>query len=334
MFILLLELLGSIAIILASCELFANSVEHVGNKFGMSHATAGSLLAAVGTAMPETMIPILALIFGKGHAGEEIGIGAILGAPFMLCTLAFFLLGLTMQILHWRGKRNSLTMNVDLKAMTFELKFFVPIILFIFLVSLVGNRTLNLVSGGVLVLLYVFYVKASLKHEGAEGEEYCEHFHFGKYLKMPCTGIPIALQLIVGLGGIILGARIFVDSISKLSTALGFSALIMSLLIAPVATELPEKYNSITWTIRRQDTLALANVTGAMVFQSMIPVAIGLFLTDWKLGTTEMLNISFALLSSVLVLATMLIKKKLPSQVLLVGGLFYVSYLVYVFFLR
>jgi len=132
----------------------------------------------------------------------------------------------------------------------------------------------------------------------------------------------IALQLIVGLGGIILGARIFVDSISNLSTALGFSALIMSLLIAPVATELPEKYNSITWTIRRQDTLALANVTGAMVFQSMIPVSIGLFLTDWKLGTTEMLNISFALLSSVLVLATMLIKKKLPSQVLLVGGLF------------
>jgi hypothetical protein len=47
-----------------------------------------------------------------------------------------------------------------------------------------------------------------------------------------------------------------------------------------------------------------------------------------------MLNISFALLSSVLVLATMLIKKKLPSQVLLVGGLFYISYLVYVFFLR
>ena len=334
MFILLLELLGSIAIILASCELFANSVEHVGNKFGMSHAAAGSLLAAVGTAMPETMIPILALIFGKGHAGEEIGIGAILGAPFMLCTLAFFLLGLTMQILHWRGKRHSLAMNVDLKAMTFELKFFVPIISFVFLVSLIGNRTLNLIAGGILLLLYVFYVKASLKHEGVEGEEYSEHFYFGKYLRMPCNGVCIGLQLAVGLAGIILGARIFVGSISNLSTALGFSALIMSLLIAPVATELPEKYNSITWTIKRQDTLALANVTGAMVFQSMIPVSIGLFLTEWKLGATEMLNIGFALASSVIVLSTMLIKKKLPSQVLLLGGVFYVSYLIHVFFFR
>jgi cation:H+ antiporter len=291
-------------------------------------------LAAVGTAMPETMIPILALIFGRGDAGEEIGIGAILGAPFMLSILAFFLLGLTMQILRWKGKRKSLTMNVDLKAMTFELKCFVPIILFVFLVSLVGNRTLNLAAGGILILLYVFYVKASLKHEGVEGEEYCDHFYFGKYLHMARTGFCMGLQLAVGLAGIILGARIFVDSISDLSAGLGFSALIMSLLIAPVATELPEKYNSITWTIERQDTLALANVTGAMVFQSMIPVAIGHFLTEWKLGHTEMLNLGFALASSIIVLLTMLAKKKLPSQVLMLGGVFYFSHLAYVFLLR
>jgi len=72
-------LVVSIIIILGGCETFANGVEHVGNKAGLSHAAAGSLLAAVGTAMPETMIPILALVFGAGGHGEEIGIGAILG---------------------------------------------------------------------------------------------------------------------------------------------------------------------------------------------------------------------------------------------------------------
>ncbi len=227
MAILLVELFVSIGIILLSCELFANGVEQVGNKFGMSHAAAGSLLAAVGTAMPETMIPILALVFGKGHVGEEIGIGAILGAPFMLCTLAFFLLGLTMQILNWRGKRNSLTMDVDLKAMTFELKFFVPIIFFVLIVSLIGNRTLNYAAGVVLILLYIFYVKKSLGHEGREEEEYCELFYFGKYLKMPCNGLCITCQLFTGLVGIILGAKIFVGSIAGLSALLGFSPLII-----------------------------------------------------------------------------------------------------------
>jgi cation:H+ antiporter len=328
------ELLISIALILLSCELFANAVEHVGNKFGMSHAAAGSLLAAVGTAMPETMIPILALIFGKGHVGEEIGIGAILGAPFMLATLAFFLLGLTMQILHWRGKRKELVLDVDLKAMTFEMKFFIPIFAFIFIVSLIGNRALNYIAGVILILLYAFYVKASLKHEGRAEEEYCKYFYFGKYLRMPCNGLCVTFQPMAGLAGIIMGASIFVGSISGISSYLSFSPLIMSLLIAPVATELPEKYNSITWTIKGQDTLALANVTGAMVFQSMIPVAIGLFLTEWKLGHTEMLNLGFALLSSIIVLSVMLVKKRLPSRILLVGGPFYLSYLTYVFFLR
>jgi len=331
---LVVELLISIAVILLSCELFANAVEHVGNRCGMSHAAAGSLLAAVGTAMPETMIPIMALIFGKGHSGEEIGIGAILGAPFMLATLAFFLLGLTMQILHWRGKRQELVLNVDLKAMTFEMKFFVPIFAFVFIISLIGNRTLNYVAGVILILLYLFYVKASLKHEGQEHEQYCDHFYFGRYLRLPCNGPYITCQLIVGLAGIIFGAKVFVESIGAISNHLGFSPLVMALLIAPIATELPEKFNSITWTIKGQDTLALANVTGAMVFQSMIPVSIGLFLTEWKLGHTEMLNLSFPLLSSIIVFSVMTTKKRLPSPVLLVGGVFYLSYLIYVFFLR
>lgn len=53
----------------------------------------GSVFAAIGTALPETMIPILALFFGSGgESGPAIGIGAILGAPLVLSTLAMFLM--------------------------------------------------------------------------------------------------------------------------------------------------------------------------------------------------------------------------------------------------
>ena len=75
-------------IILVGCELFANSVECIGDKLELSHATSGSILAAVGTALPETLLPALALIFGEKSHGELIAVGAILGAPFMLSTLA------------------------------------------------------------------------------------------------------------------------------------------------------------------------------------------------------------------------------------------------------
>jgi cation:H+ antiporter len=61
----------------------------------------------------------------------------------------------------------------------------------------------------------------------------------------------------------------------------GISPLLLALLIVPIATELPEKVNSILWIRRGKDTLAFGNITGAMVFQGSLLPAIGLLLTPW-----------------------------------------------------
>src|SRR6266511_3868677 len=86
-------LLGSsLLVILGGAELFTNGVEWIGEGFGLSEGVVGSVLAAVGTALPETILPLVAIM--SGHAGgEAIGIGAILGAPFMLTTLAVLVVG-------------------------------------------------------------------------------------------------------------------------------------------------------------------------------------------------------------------------------------------------
>src|SRR5215203_1934253 len=89
----LLILLASFVIILAGAELFTNGIEWFGRKLGLAEGAVGSVLAAVGTALPETMIPIIAILFSTGEHSEEVGVGAILGAPFMLSTLAMFVTG-------------------------------------------------------------------------------------------------------------------------------------------------------------------------------------------------------------------------------------------------
>lgn len=325
---LILWLLGSMAIILLGCELFANAVEHVGDKTGLSHAAAGSLLAAVGTAMPETLIPILALIFGAEGHGQAIGIGAILGAPFMLSTIAFFLLGLTVTALRFTGKRSHLNLLVNVKAMQFELKYFLVVFILVFAVSVIGSRIVNYAAAALLLTLYGIYFKISLRHEPEEEEEYTDLFYFDKLFNISKNWPGLVFQLVVGLGAIVVGARIFVDKITVLSLSLGVSTLILALLIAPIATELPEKYNSVTWALRRKDTLALANLTGAMTFQSMIPVSIGLVFTDWRLGQTELINILFALSMATIVLVSMIVRKKLSAPFLLLGGVFYVAYII------
>ncbi|MBN1630980.1 MAG: sodium:calcium antiporter, partial [Thermoleophilia bacterium] len=98
-------LIVAFVVILAGCELFVNGVEWFGRKLNLGEGAVGSVLAAVGTALPETVIPLIAILFAGGggeeggpDAGHEIGIGAILGAPFMLSTLAIFVCGISVVI--------------------------------------------------------------------------------------------------------------------------------------------------------------------------------------------------------------------------------------------
>ncbi len=324
-------LLISIAVILSGCELFANGVECIGDRLNLSHATAGSLLAAVGTAMPETLIPILALIFGKGIHRESIAVGAILGAPFMLATLAFFFTGLTSLILYLMKKRDKAVHYVNLSALKTELLFFIIAMIVILIISYINNSLTDHITAVLLLLTYALFVKITLNHRSEDGEEYTEHLHFSYIMSCPANNFWITLQTLTGLALIVVGAHIFINFLTLLSIKSGLSSLVLALLLAPVASELPEKFNSVIWTIKGKDTLALSNVTGAMVFQSTIPVSIGLIFTQWHLGHTELLNIAFSLSMAVIVYITILTRKKLPSFMLMTGGIFYLIYILRIF---
>src|SRR5207247_9814229 len=88
---LLLFLLG-IAIILGGAAVFTNGVEWLGRRMGISDGAIGSILAGIATALPETLIPVIAIFGGHSETETEIGIGAILGPPLMLGTLVLPLL--------------------------------------------------------------------------------------------------------------------------------------------------------------------------------------------------------------------------------------------------
>src|SRR5262245_60860292 len=114
----LLILVIAFVVILLGAELFTNGIEWFGRKLNLAEGAVGSVLAAVGTALPETMIPIIAILTGGGsEASHGVGIGAILGAPFMLSTLAMFVTGLG--VLYYRKSRatgEQMAVNTDVLA--------------------------------------------------------------------------------------------------------------------------------------------------------------------------------------------------------------------------
>ena len=324
-------LLVSFAIILLGAELFTNAIEWFGKKLGLGTGMVGSVLAAVGTALPETMIPIIALVFVGGHAAEEVGIGAILGAPFMLSTAAMFVMGAAVLVFaRTRGRATS--MRLDRGIVGRDLRFFLVVYIAAIALGLFPEKPFlfRLAAGILLVAAYVFYVYRTSRdpHRAEEADEELNPLRLQPNLTTPHMWV-VVLQLALALGAIAGGAQLFVREISVLAPIVGITPLVLSLIIAPLATELPEKFNSVLWIRQRKDTLAMGNVSGAMVFQSCIPVAVGLWYTPWVLDRVAIASGVIAV-GAGLFLQVFLRRGVLTGTQLTFLGIFYVLFIVYV----
>ena len=303
-------LIASLFVILGGAELFTNGVEWIGEGFGLSEGAVGSVLAAVGTALPETILPLVAIV--TGHvSGEEIGIGAILGAPFMLTTLAMLVVGLAV-VIFARGGRRSTDLDGDRGVLRQDLGYFLVMYTLALLAGLIHVRPLHWALAVVLIVGYGFYVKRHFDSPGEdelseEAESEIKPLYVWSWVRRFRKRLPawsktapnwpsfvqvaIALLLIVG------GARLFVYGVAIVADTFHVSHLVFALLVAPIATELPEKFNSVIWVRRGKDTLALGNMTGAMVFQSSFPVTVGLLLTPWHLAHEALVAAVIALVA-------------------------------------
>jgi cation:H+ antiporter len=126
----------------------------------------------------------------------------------------------------------------------------------------------------------------------------------------------------------VVGAQIFVDAVEHAAEFAGLPAGLVALVLAPLATELPEKINSVIWVRDGKDTLALGNITGAMVFQSTVPVTFGVLFTSWELEPLNLFSVVLALASGGFVYVVLTRRKALRSWQLMVGGAFYLVFLV------
>jgi len=323
----IIVLIASLVVILVSCELFTNAIEWFGKKLKVGEGIVGSVFAAVGTCLPETLVPIIAIFSGSAEGGE-VGIGAIAGAPFMLSTLAFFITGLAV-VLYTAGKKRTKEMNINSEIISRDIMFFIFVYSVAILASFVKIRTFHYGVSAFLILAYGYYVYLTSKRDSHSDEE-LEELKFAKLLKYENNMRLILIQLAVSMTGIILGAEFFVKAMESTAHILNISPLIIALILAPVATELPEKFNSVIWVGKKKDTLALGNITGAMVFQSCIPVSVGLLFTSWNLNDIALFSALVSILSALMNYVSLKINNKMSPYVLMLSGFFYLALIAYI----
>jgi cation:H+ antiporter len=321
----------SVAVTLGGCALFTNAIEWLGKRLGVSEGAVGSIFAAIGTTLPETSIPIIAIFFGTSRQEAEVGLGAILGAPFMLSTLVLPILALLLVLYARTGKRTA-RFHLNYSEVRTDLVFF----LIGYSVGLgcvfVPSRLVHLFAAVILVGLYIHYMRLKLggpDDEGGEGGE-VEPLLFAKSAATPAYPI-IGLQGVAGLVGLIVGAHLFVTAAETMAGALSISPLILALLIAPLATELPEMSNSFLWLYRKKDRLAVGNVTGAMVFQGTFPVSVGLLGTEWALASSALVTMVLAVAAAGVCLLQILLGGHWRPWLLGAGAILYIGYAVYLY---
>ncbi len=277
---LLLILISGMVLIVLSADYFTNGVEWLGYGLGLDEGAIGSLLAALGTALPETLVPVIAMVFGGNPAADSIGLGAILGAPLMLSTLAFMIIGLGL----WaHGRRKPVLPHGMVDR---DLGFFL------------GGFAIALGTGFtppnwhrplavILIIGYGIHVYRLLhaSRRGTSSKSPSRRLHLSSRPRPPF--VLVLLQVAMALFGLILGAHFFVVGLDRVSLDFRISGFLLSVILTPIATELPEVLNSVLWIRHRKDGLAFGNVTGAMTFQATMVPALGMIFSPWRLSVWE-----------------------------------------------
>ncbi|WP_296706479.1 hypothetical protein [Rhodoblastus sp.] len=273
----LLEMAFAGAAIYFTCGFFTNGVEWLGLRLHLSQTATGAILAAFGTALPESAVTLSAAAFGSDSAQQDIGVGAAIGGPLALSTIGYGVIGLMV----WRRRAFASPLgHMSFDWLRRDQIWFLSIFV---LTTVLGVAELRWKApfGLLLIAAYALYLHRGL--DAADGLS--EALAPDRLALRPRDSEPktvwIALQLGLALMAICMASRFFVHGLEMTGSALGLSPQVTALLLSPIATEMPETMNAIVWMRQDKPHLALANVSGAMMIQATLPAAFGMIFTPW-----------------------------------------------------
>ncbi len=338
-FILLVVCAGAIYL---SCEWFVNAVEWLGRRLNVGQIAVGTIFAAFGTALPESVVTLVAVTTGSNPRARDIGVGAAMGGPLALATVAYSITGVALLIKHRRraevtvpaggvavaerpARPEVLTGPGQVARLAKDQRWFLAVF--------VVKVTLGLVAfaikpwlGVMFFAVYAVYFWREMRSDDAPEEEFDEL----EPLKLqPRREVPAAwavlLQTLATLTIIFAASRVFVAQLDAIGPMLGLSGAVTALLLSPIATELPEVMNAIIWVRQGKTKLALANISGAMMIQATVPSGLGLLFTKWRFDTALAWSGFMTIAAIVYLLATIRAGRLTPAR-LAWAGVFYVIF--------
>ena len=310
---------GGLLLIVTASELFTNAVEWAGFRMKLASGATGSLLAALGTSLPETVVPIVALVSGQPSA-TSVATGAVLGSAFLLLGVGTAVTACAVLL---RGRRRRL--ELDARQVRRDLGLFIGGFSVV-LIAIVAPQPVRIAMGACLLVAYALYVRATLRG-GDPSESVPEPLHLVRWRSSEPASMWVAAQLLGAVAMLIVGSDLFVRALNDVATSLHTNPLTLALIVIPVATELPETLNSVLWVRSGDDHLAFGNVAGSAAFQSCVLGFIGLTFTPWRPDFNGVLG-GLLTLGTAVYLFTLLRRGSAHGRWLLLAGVPWLGYVV------
>jgi cation:H+ antiporter len=333
-------LLGCAVVIYLACEWFVNAVEWLGARLKVGPLAVGTILAAAGTALPESVVTLVAVLFGGKHHGDDIGVGAALGGPLVVGTIAYAVTGV-MLLARRRasvaaggggagGPAPAALDGTDMGRLARDQTWFLAI----FVVKVGLGLVAFAIKPWLGLLFFVAYAVYFRRETGGGGEHVAdeeadadlEPLKLQPRRPSPTT-FAVVVQTVATLVVIFLASQLFVHQLEWAGPAIGLSPVVVALLLSPVATELPEVMNAIIWVRQGKTPLALANISGAMMIQATVPSGIGLLGTPWRFDAPLVLA-GVATMLAVVYLLFLFRTGRATAARLCVAGVFYILFAV------
>lgn len=303
-------LLGCAVVIYLACEWFVNAVEWLGVRLKMGTLAIGTVLAAIGTALPESVVTLVAVTLGNGTTSKDIGVGAAMGGPLALATIAYGVTGWMLVRLN-RKRAKAATgsaestdplAEVSLSSLARDQRWFMAIFVVKVALGLVAFAIKPWLGLVFFAAYGVYFVREMTSDDAAHSSADLEPLKLQPGRATP-SGWAVAVQTVATLALIFVASQVFVGQLEWAGPAMGLPAAVTALLLSPIATELPEVMNAVIWVRQGKVQLALANISGAMMIQATIPSGLGLLFTTWKFdhallssGIVTMLAITYLLI--------------------------------------
>lgn len=294
----------AVAIYLA-CEWFVNAVEWLGRRMNVGSVAVGTVLAAVGTALPESVVTFVAVVFGDTPEQHDIGVGAAMGGPLALATLAYGIIGWSLLARRRGGPQDWGDLDKLAKDQTwFAAVFVVKVALGVVAFSI--KPWLGILF---FVVYGVYFWREMRQRDGDTGSDTggdveLEPLRLQRHRAEPASWA-VAVQTLSALAVIFAASQLFVVQLDAVGPMLGLPAAVTALLLAPVATELPEIMNAVIWVRQGKTNLALANISGSMMIQATVPSGLGLLFTPWRFDSTLLFSGAITLLAVLYLLVTL-----------------------------